>query len=78
MPIETLPPHAQAIWEEVYEGALARKGATRVDATDSEKSSAAKQAWSVVKKSYCKKNGRWVRRKPKKSHYAARGRVYKF
>ncbi len=68
MPLGTLPPHGQVIWEEVYQSARSR-GASE--------SSAAKQAWSVVKVSYRKKGGIWVPKKHGKKHHAARGRVFK-
>jgi cation transport regulator ChaB len=70
MPLpESLPEHGKTMWDEVYNAARGR-GASE--------SSAAKQAWGVVKKFYRKKSdGSWIRRKAPRELHAARGRVVK-
>jgi len=53
MPLGTLPPAGQALWEDVYDSSLQFYGDKKI---------AARVAWTVVKSKYEKRGRRWARR----------------
>lgn len=64
-PLE-LPPEGLEIFRDVAAAALAR---------GESEAAAERRAWKIVRKSYRRHRGGWIRRKPPKQSYAARGRV---